>query len=314
MKTAFVQDPELTAVAIAYKNPDINLIADSVLTRFQVGSSKFSYTNYNDVHTLFGIPETRVGPTSKVNRVTLKGSRVTSETEDAGLEIPLSFYDTNDVGKGQDPRKIATEALSSWISLRREYDTAQLVFDPATYPTDNKTQLAEADQFQTTATSKPLDIINDGLDSMLVRGNVLLCGQLVWRYLRQHPDICKAIHGNSGDTGLVTRQQIADLFELQEVLVGTAWLNTAKPGEEVTMSRVWGAHMAAFYRDRQAPSVGGLTFGATATFGTKISGSYTDSEIGLRGGEVVKTGESTRNLIVAPYAGFFWEDAAAVPE
>jgi len=40
--SAFVQNPEMTAIAIAYKNPDVVLIADGVSPRFSVGGMLFS--------------------------------------------------------------------------------------------------------------------------------------------------------------------------------------------------------------------------------------------------------------------------------
>jgi hypothetical protein len=290
----------------------VSLIADSVSPRFPVGATKFSWTSYNDKETLFTIPETRVGPTSKMNRVQLKGARTTAETYDNGLEIPLSYYDVNGQS-GPDARRTATEALASWIGLRREYDVASKVFNAATYAAANKTQLSTADQFQTTATSHPLKTIGNALRKMLVRGNVAVFGDCAWFFLRQHPDIVKAVHGNAGDSGMVTRQQVADLLEVQEVLVGTAWLNTAKPGETVTMTRVWGPHVALLYRDQQAARIGGITFAATAQYGTKVAGSYQDPEIGLRGGEVMKAGESICDLVVAADCGYFIEDAAVEP-
>jgi hypothetical protein len=310
--TAFPVDPELTAIAIAYKNPDVTLIADSVLPRGPVSSTLFQYTRFNDEVQAFTLPHMRQGPRSKVNRIDLSGVRVAAEVDDNGIACPLSFYDTQTTGKGVNARQLATEFLTSLVLLQREVDVASLVFDADTYPADNKVQLTGNDQFSDTD-SDPIGTIQDGLDAALVRPNVLVFGQLAWRYFRMHADVMQAVHGNEGTKGMASRQQIADLFEVQEVLVGTGIVNLAKPGATASMARVWGPHVAAIYRDRAAAAAGGLTFGWTAEFGTRVAGTYPDPEVGIRGGEVCKVGETTKPLVCAPRAAFFWEDAAVAP-
>jgi hypothetical protein len=309
--TAFPADPELTAIAIAYRNPDVSLIADSVLPRASVGSTLFSYTQFNDVHKAFTLPQMRTGPRSRVNRVDLSGVRTQGETYDNAIEIPLSYYDTNGTGKGgSDPRKSATEFATSLVLLQHEIDVANLVFDLNTYPLACRETVLPADQF-TEAAADPMGNIDDGLDAALVRPNVLVFGQRAWSAYRRHISVVQSVHGSAATHGRVTREQVAELHEVQEVVVGTGWVNTAKPGAAANMVRVWGGHVAAVYRDRAAAQVGGLTFGATFEFGTRLAGMIPDPEMGLRGGELAKVGESTKPLICAPYAGYFWQNAVA---
>ena len=314
MQTPFPQDPELTAIAIAYKNPDTALIADQVLPRVPVNSTLFEYTEYNDPHKAFTVPFTKVSARGRVNRVDLSGQRKPNSTEDNAIEVPLSFYDVNPHAAPGAPkanvRGLATEVATSLVMLQRESEVSALVFDPAQYPTGNKEQVTGNDQWDD-VDSTPIALIEDGLSSMLVRGNLLIFGQRAWSFLRRHADILKAVHGNSGDKGMATRQAVAELFEVQEVLVGTGFINLARPGEAPEMVRVWGDHAAAIFRDRSANTVGGLTFGFTAEYGSRVAGSIPDVDIGMRGGEKVRVGESTKPLIIAPHAGYLWEDAVS---
>ncbi len=58
-----------------------------------------------------------------------------------------------------------------------------------------------------------------------------------------------------------------------------------------------------------ADTRGGVTFGFTAEWGGRIAGQWEDKNIGLRGGQRVRVGESVKELIIASQAGYFIEDA-----
>ncbi len=109
----------------------------------------------------------------------------------------------------------------------------------------------------------------------------------------------------------MSRQALAQLFELEEVLVGEGWLNTAKKGQAATFARVWGKHCSLIYRDRLADANRGVTFGFTAEFGTRVAGSIPDPNIGLRGGQNVRVGESVKELVTANDLGYFVQNAVA---
>jgi hypothetical protein len=54
-----------------------------------------------------------------------------------------------------------------------------------------------------------------------------------------------------------------------------------------------------------------LTFMVTAVFGSKESSNWFDKNIGLRGGQRVRVGETVREIVLASSAGYFVEDAIA---
>lgn len=311
MKTQFPIDPALTAIAIAYRNPDKALIADAVFPRVPVKAVDFTYTSYGDTTSGYRLPDTRVGPTSRINRVELKGQRIPGTCDDNAIGVPLSFYDTNTSGEGVDAKKLATEFATNIVTMRHEVDVASLVFSLASYPTARRQTLSGTAQFSDYTNSDPIGVILTGLDTALVRPNVLVFGQRSWSVLRRHPHIVSACQGNEGTRGAASKEAVAELFEVGEVLVGEGWLDTSLPGATPVMTRVWGNHIAGIYRDRVAASSGGLTFGATFQYGTRIAGTIDDPEMGLRGGQLAKVGESTKPTIVAADAAFFWENAVA---
>jgi len=307
-KAPFPIQAELTAVAIAYKNKD--MIADRVAPRVPVGTEEFKYMK----HTMeegFTVPDTKVGRKSKPNEVSFSGTEVTDSTEDFGLDDPIPQKDIDQAPANYDPKAKSVEYISNLVELDREIRVAGLVFNAANYSVGYKQTLAGVTQFSDFASSDPIGVIMDALDAMIMRANVMTIGRRPLSILSRHPDIVKATHGNSGDKGIAQRQAIAELFELEEILVGASFVNNARKGQPVSMARVWGNHIALINRDMNADTRNGLSFAMTAQFGNRVAGSHPDPDIGLRGGERVRAGESVKELLTAPDLGYFIQDAVA---
>lgn len=303
----FPFQPHLTAVAIAYRNR--RLIADVVLPRVPVGKQEFTYL----LHKLadgFTLPETRVGRTSAPNQVQFSATEETAKTVDYALDNPVPQADIDNAPANYDPLGKATEQTMDLILLDREVRAASLVFGAANYGAANKLTLSAGSQWSDPA-SDPIKAIMDALDAMVMRPNIGVFGRKTFSALAMHPKIVKATHGNSGDAGIASRQAVAELFELEDIQVGEGFLNVSKPGQAVNMQRVWGKHAAFIYRDSLADATHGTTFGFTAQFGDRIAGATPDSKIGMRGGQMVRVGESIKELITANDLGYLFENAVA---
>jgi hypothetical protein len=306
---AFPRDRHLTAIAIAYKNPDLSYIADAVLPRVPVGSTTFEYTTY-PLEQSYQVPSTKVGEKGQINSVELTGTRQSNFTEDFGIQIPLSANDIKTAPAGFDPREYAVSQATDLVMRDREVRVSSMLFNPAAYPADNRIDMSgvATTQWSDYVNSDPIRFIVDKLDSCPMRPNALALGHAVWNKLSMHPKVVKAANGNDGGEGRATRERVAELLEIGEVLVGSSFFNTVKPGKTPVLARAWGKHALAFYRDRSVATSGGITFGITAEYESRVAGSK-DVDMGLRGGVVVRSGESVRELIVAPYAAYFFEKA-----
>lgn len=308
-QSAFPQSTELTAIAMAVSNRE--LIADLVLPRTSpLGNSKFSY-QYYPPEQFFTVPDTTVGRKGRVNEVDFTGIETTKETTDQGLEHGLPQKDLNNTPDNTDLRGMTAEWLTGLVLLARELRTARMVLDSTQYQ-GNAEAVASTDRFDNPA-SDPLAYLLDVLDRPLVRPNTLTLGQKEWRYLRTHPMIVKAVHANSGDKGVATRQAVADLLEIKNLYVGPALVNIAKPGQAAKMRSCWRGGASLAYIDEAAAKISGqvigaLTFGFTAQCGQRIAGSWFDQNIGLRGGERVRVGEEVLEVISAPCAGYLLTD------
>ncbi|MEY4427637.1 MAG: hypothetical protein RLZZ182_326, partial [Pseudomonadota bacterium] len=150
----------------------------------------------------------------------------------------------------------------------------------------------------------------DVLDGLFIRPNNTVMGRRVWSYLSRHPKICAAVFKNGTNQGLVTREQFAELFELPNLpIIGEGWLNTATKGQSVNMQRIWGNDLLFFYSDMNADTEYGVTFGFTAEFGTRVAGTIADPDMGIRGGERIRVGESVKELIIASDLAYLFKNA-----
>lgn len=300
---------DLTAVAVAYKNPE--LIADQVLPRVPVASSAFDYLVY-PAGEAFTIPDTRVGRTSAPNQIEFSATKVPGSTVNYALDSPVPNEDIENAKTiGYNPLARATQQVADLIALDREVRVATKVFDPNQYATANKQTLSGTGQWSDFTNSDPVSAILAQLDNMVMRANVGVVGQLVATKLKTHPKIIQAFYGNSASYGVVPLQFIAELLGLQKILVGQGFVNTAKPGQTQTLARAWGKHAAFLRIDPQADTGNGVTFGLTAQWGQRVAGAIDDPDIGMRGGQRVRVGESVQEVITANDLGVLFQNAIA---
>ena len=308
----FPVSARLTAIARADRNPDGALLADDVLPRTPT-AEEFRWRTY-DLAQGYTVPDTRVGRKSMPNQVDFQATDQTSRVDDHGLDdwVPNRDIEVAQAqGDGYDPEGVATEYLTNLVALGREGRAAALVHNAASYPGGQVQTLAGTSQWSDTANSDPVVAIGDALDVPIMRPNIGVIGQQAWTKLRRHPKLVQAIRNTNQGAGMVSRQEFCDLFELQALYVGASFANTAKRGQPVAMSRVWGKHLSLIYRDRAAGPQAGVSFGFTAQFGSKIAGSIPDERVGLTGSVLVRSGERVKEIVCAPDVGFFFQNCVA---
>lgn len=307
-KQPFPVDPALTAIAVAYRNAQ--LIADDVCPRADAPSEEFKYWEYPIAET-FGVVDDHVGRRGRPNEIRLSATEKTDSTDDHGLEDAIPQKDIDKAPPGHNPVDRSTLQLADYIAINREIRVANLYFDAANYAAGMKVQLAGNDQWSAYGEedSDPVEDIKAALDAPLMRPNIAIFGNATWSKLSSHPKIIKSVTGTLADSGIASRRQVADLFELEEIYVGQGRFNVAAPGQAAVLSRVWGKHAAFHYRNRLADLRSGITFALTAQWGGRIAGQWEDKNIGLRGGQRLRVGESVKEVIIAAQAGYFIEDA-----
>ncbi|HVJ53457.1 MAG TPA: phage capsid protein [Aliidongia sp.] len=318
--SSFPITPELTSVAIQYRNPAQTLIADDVMPMTPpMGTKKFKYTKF-DLGNNFTIPDLQVGSRSKPGEYEVPGVEVPDECVDYGLE---GFIPQDDIDQAAslramdqsiiDPQLLQTEVLTDVVILGRERRVSNIVFNPANYLpqlTEDLSANSGAQQFDNFASSDPIAVLTAFLDSCVVRPNMLVFGQVAWSAIRRHPRIMKAINRDAGDTGTASRQQVADIFEVAQIKVGSSWVNLTLNGTNPTLARTWGPHCAGLFVDPQAARTKGLTWGFTANYRGRYAGALPDQRMGARGGVWVRVIETVKEEVAAQEAGFLLTNVA----
>lgn len=310
----FPIDPTLTAIAIGYRNPAHTLIGRRVLPPLEVLSEQFKW-NYYPLSESFTVPETRVGRKGRVNQVEFTAKEESASVEDFGLDDGIPNSDIRAAARARaekrstfDPKSYAVEGLTNLIELDREVRVARIVQDVNNYAADKRVALAGTGKFSDYENSDPYGVIDDAFSKALVyRPNRMSMGGGVWSKLKRHPRLIKAVKGGLAEDGAITKAQFAELFELapENVLIGEALLNTTKKGQEARLERVWGNSIQLAFIDtaKRSSTDFNITWGFTAEYGNRISGSIPDADIGLEGGERVRVGERVKELICAKDVG-----------
>jgi len=304
----FPVDARLSAIALAYRNLDIALIADEVLP-FTPTGAEFKWLKY-DLANGFTVPDTKVGRKSFPTEVEFTATEQIDKTVDHALADFIPNEDITDDNQGVDPRGTAVAYLTNLLNLAREIRVAGLVFNTNSYVAANKLTLSGTSQWSH-ASSDPVAAIGDALDVPVYRPNIAVFGQATWTALRRNVKIVQAIKGTAQGAGMVSRQEFAEFFELNNVYVGAGFVNTAKKGQTVTTSRVWGKHASFLYRDRAAGPQAGVTFGFTAQAGSLGVVLIPEPKRGYSGGEEIRVGHRCKEVVCATDLGFWFENAAA---
>lgn len=320
--STFPITPELTAVAVQYRNPAQTLIADDVMPLTPpMGVKAFKYTEF-DLGNNFTIPDITIGPRSMPTEYEVAGTEKDDSCVDYGL---AGFVPQDDIDQAAalrsinqtiiDPQLLLAEVLTDVIVLARERRVANITFNPANFLSDLTADLSlnsGAQQFDNFADSDPIATITDYLDSCIIRPNTLIFGKVSWSALRRHPRIMKAVNKDAGDTGAASRQAVADLFEVPKILVGESWVNTGVNRKNPTLARTWGPHMAGLFIDPAAAKSKGLTWGFTANYRGRYAGALPDPRRGARGGVEVRVVDTVKEIVVAQAVGFLLTNVAGV--
>ncbi len=306
--TPFPINPDLTALAISYRNEA--MVADLVLPRVRVAKQEFKWFR-NSLTDDFTVPSTLVGRKSRPNMIETGGTEQADFTIDYGLEDAVPQADMLNADARYNPQARAVTYLTNLIELDREVRVANAVFNLSTYLAAQRATLSGTSQWSDFANSNPVSAILNAMDGMIMRPNLMVVGQQVATQLMQHPRVVQTINNTAQSNGLVSLDNVARALGLQQIVVGQGWVNTARRGQAATMARAWGKHAALLHIDSLSDPTRGSTFGFTAQWGDRIAGSDFDRDIGLRGGQRIRLGESVKEVITENSLGYYFQNAVA---
>lgn len=108
--------------------------------------------------------------------------------------------------------------------------------------------------------SNPIGNINTAIDIVTdntgKRPNRIAMGLSAWRSLRRHSDIRNIIFGTNNGGGYPSTAQVANVFEVDEIIVGQTFENTANENMAEVLSPIWADHVVVYYASEQRPGAG----------------------------------------------------------
>jgi hypothetical protein len=201
----------------------------------------------------------------------------------------------------------ATNNTLEGILFRREKRIAATIGVAASYGT-NTTALAAADRWDV-STGDPIGAILDLQPAIWGgRGQVKRIGftsHAVWNKLRQHASIKDILKAQGNGQAVATTQMLASWLELDELLIGKAWEDTANEGQAAaTYARIW-PDVFGVVQVATSPSTRNAFFGATFQDRAAPESDVTYApERGTDGGWYARSKISDAHAIIAPDAGY----------
>lgn len=285
--SAFVQpgrgdvhvDRTLTNVSVAFQQDASAFIADQVFPNIPVQSQTDKYFTFP--RGAFNRDEMQLRAPSAES----SGANYTLSTDSYSCDVFALHHDIPDqvlanVDPALNPAMEVARFLTNKALIKRERTWASAYFTTSLWTTDltGVSGSPGAGQFQqwNEAASDPLGVIRTGKRTVQQstgwRPNKLVLGREVYDKLLDHPDIVSRINGGStaAQPAIVMRQLLAQLFELDQVLVMDSIYNSAQEGASDSHAFIGGKSALLCYA---APSPGLMTPTAGYTFSWARMGS-----------------------------------------
>ena len=263
----------------------------------------------------FKVADDAVGPFAKANEIDWATGEDNYSVKDYALASWLTQEAIDNSDSPLRPEIETTEFVNKTLELNQEKRISDIVFNAATYPAGNKVQLSGTARWGQ-ADSDPLNNVMDAVWGCFERANTLVFGVDAWKKFRAEPKIVEAVRAGTRSTGpvregLVSASEVAELFEVERVLIGEARYNSAAEGQPTpTFVRLWGKHMAALHI---MPGVGlkTMAFGKTFVEQDRLAFRNFDNDRGVKGAWKYKVGWNADAKITMSDLGYFIEDAVA---
>jgi len=305
-------DKPLTDVSIKYSNQEY--IADMVLPRIPVMQETGIIWSYGMEN--FNLKDLQRGDKSVSKR---SGYTVSSSTTYRITNYALSDIVTAGMRAQADspmsPDVDTTEYLTEILALNKEYLAASALFNTGTSGFSGYTEALNSGsaryQWNDYTNSNPIQDISYAKRTKIAANsgatnNIwVVMGEDVMTYLENHPDLLDNIKYTQ--TGIITEDLVAKLFQVEKVVVGKSMYNASNEGQTASLSRVWGKYVLVMNR----PARPALKTSATAVMvhGGNYARKWTEPS--LRGADVIEVEEALQVKVLSPKSGYLFSTAVA---
>lgn len=264
-------DRPLTNISLAFLQKQDSFIADRVFPRVPVNMRSDSYFTFD--RGMFNRDE--MG--QRAPGTESDGMNYTISTDNYSCQVYALHINIDDQVRSNADSPIQLDRTSTEILTRKSLIQREVAWASTHFTTGQWTNEVtgvsgspSGGQFQRwdEAASTPIEDVRLGITTVMestgYMPNVLVLQRNVYRALLDHPDIVGRLdRGQTTGPAMVMKQNLAALFEVEEVLVMDAIQNTAVEGATNVHSFIGGKHALLAYR---APAPGLMVPSAGYTF------------------------------------------------
>jgi hypothetical protein len=245
-------DALLSQMAIGYFQE--NGIAGLIAPVVPVGKQGDMYSIFSRADALRTEDDKR-SPGTEANKITRTISSDTYYAQNYALKYPVTLEDRANADPvfRQNLIDNAAEYVLDKLLLGWEVRVAGIVNSTSNVGSS----AGVASEWDAAASSDPIGDIHTAMDNVQdltgQRPNRCIMGLDAWRSIRRNDQILNRIFGTNNGGGFPSTAQIANLLEIEQILVGAAYRNTANEAQAESLSKVWGDNVTVYYAP-QAPS------------------------------------------------------------
>lgn len=243
---ALHQDVLLQQVAINYRPK--GLIADMIAPIVPVQKQSDNYPIFSRADALRNEDALR-SPGRPANIITRSISSDTFYCKNYALKMPVTIEDKVNADPiwAQEIVNGRARYILDKLGLGWEIRLATQVTNTSNVGSSS----AVASSWSDETNSDPLGDVNTALDNVAdstgMRPNCVTFGELAWRYFRRNATVRNLIFGTNNGGGYPTVEQVANLLDVEKVLIGRAYQNTANEAQAEALSQVWGNNVLLSY-------------------------------------------------------------------
>jgi len=302
-------DVALTNVSIAYENSAY--IAARIAPEVSVRRQSDRYFIYDPEREAFRESFDGRAPGAEAREIDFQLSYDSYYCDDHALESAVPDEERENADSPLAPQVDRVEFLTDKILLNMEIGMAAKLRDPAVVPSAD---LSAGNNWSDESSGDPAADIETAraaiLDTVQQLPNTLVLPYSVYTTVRNHPKVAERVKYTS--SGAVGPQALAQLFDVERVLVARSVRNTASAGQPPSMEPIWGKDALLLYTPRRASlkSISAaLTFSWARAAGSSRGVAVQTWREERRKATMVRVQKYYDQKIVAPGAAYLLQNA-----
>lgn len=311
----------LTNLSVAYLQGQDKFVASKIFPVVKSTKQSNRYTVYNKGDILRNEATVRAPGAESAGTEYRVDTTPNFFCDPVAIHMDVDWDESDNADAPMSPERDAAEILVDKILMKREKDFVESYFQDGVWDVDwdgvsgtpGSDEFKQWDASSSTPVADVENARNEIHDNTGLDANVLVLGRSVFSALKSNSDILDRIKYTQ--RGLVTKEILASVFEVDEVIVPGAVENTAAVGATDSIANLWGKHALLAYRaprpSLMRPSAGYI-FTWTGRRGAGAEGLITRRiEVPLRKATRIENEMAYDMKVVASDCGAFLEDAVS---